>query len=97
MNKFSEVTVRNGRLEAKGPFTTDPGQEAQHMHFVVTQGSEVVLGSADVANGAWRGSASAGAIKPGDAHGFGVAIVLDTTAPPGFETVTWFEPVAVTG
>jgi hypothetical protein len=97
MRAFDEATLTDGRLKAKGPLETGAGQEAEHMHFIVCQGNAVARGSADVSEGRWVGFAdSAAGITQGPAHGFGIAIVLNTQSPPSFETVTWFEPIEIT-
>jgi hypothetical protein len=97
VNKFSEAKLTEGRLQAKGPLTVEPGQSAEHMHFLVCQGNVVARGSAHISNGAWSGFADdATGLHQGDAHGFGIAIVIDETERPGFETVTWFEPIQIT-
>jgi hypothetical protein len=97
MRAFDEAKLSNGRLQAKGPLVTEPGQEAEHMHFIVCQGTAVARGSAHVSNGRWSGFADdATGITQGPAHGMGIAIVLNTQSPPSFETVTWFEPIEIT-
>jgi hypothetical protein len=97
MRAFDEAKLSDGRLQAKGPLEVAPGQEAEHMHFLVCQGNAVARGSAHVSNGRWSGFAdSAAGLTQGAAHGFGIAIVLNMQALPSFETVTWFEPIEIT-
>jgi hypothetical protein len=95
--KFTTANISNGTLEVTGPSNPEPGTEVKHLRFAIAQGNVMVESEGNAAAGGWSGSADAGALQPGDAHGYGVALMFKSGAPPSFETFTWLEQVTLTG
>jgi hypothetical protein len=96
MLKFTTARLTDGTLEVSGPSNPEPGTEVKHLRFVITQGDVMVEDEGSAAPGGWNGSTQAGGLKPGDAHGYGVALLFKEAAPPSFETFTWLEQVNLT-
>ena len=97
MIKFTTANISNGTLEVTGPSNPEPGTEVKHLRFAIAQGDVMVESEGTASGDSWVGSADAGALKPGDAHGYGVALMFKSGAPPSFETFTWLEQVTLTG
>jgi hypothetical protein len=95
--KFTTATLTDGTLEVSGPSNPEPGTEVKHLRFAIAQGDVMVEAEGSAATGGWTGSTQAGGLKPGDAHGYGVALLFKESAPPSFETFTWLEQVTLTG
>ena len=97
MLKFTTATLANGTLEVSGPSSPEPGAQVKHLRFAIAQGDVMVESEGTASGDTWVGSADAGALKPGDAHGYGVALMFKESAPPSFETFSWLEQVTLTG
>jgi hypothetical protein len=96
MRKFATAKLVDGNLEVDGPVEAEAGWEVKHVRFMVSQGEVMVEDEGHVAGDGWSGSTAGGGLQPGDAQAVGLAIMLDRASPPGFETVTWIEPVRIT-
>jgi hypothetical protein len=94
--KFTTATLTNGKLDVSGPSNPEPGTEVKHLRFVITQGEVMVEAEGSASTGGWSGSTDAGGLKPGDAHGYGVALLFKAATPPSFETFSWLEKVTLT-
>lgn len=99
MVKFSAARLTNGTLQVSGPSTPDPGDpgmQVRHIRFMVTQRGVMVEDAGKVMGNGWMGKTAAPGLKPGAAHGVGLAVMLDPGAPASYQTVTWVERIKIT-
>jgi hypothetical protein len=95
--KFTNATLSSGTLAVSGPSNPEPGTQVKHLRFAIAQGDVMVESEGSASGSGWSGSVDAGALKPGDAQGYGVALMFKESAPPSFEVFTWLEQVTLTG
>jgi hypothetical protein len=96
MVKFTTASVNDGTVAVTGPAEADGGLQVKHLRFTIAQGDAMVEGDANVSGGGWSGEAPAGDLKPGPAHGIGLAVLFRSEQPAGYETRTWVEPITLT-
>jgi hypothetical protein len=94
--KFTTASITDGNLQVEGPADSGSGLPVKHLRFVVAQGDAMVENEATVSGGGWHGEAPAGDLKPGPAHGVGLAVMFRPDSPGSYETTTWVEPITLT-
>jgi len=93
--KFTTASISNGNLQVAGPASSDSGLPVKHLRFLVAQGDAMVENEAFVSGDEWRGEAPAGDLKPGPAHGVGLAVMISAGSPGSYQTTTWVEPITL--
>jgi hypothetical protein len=96
MLKFTTASIADGNLVVTGPADPGSGLPVKHLRFLVAQGDAMVENDAFVSGDEWRGEAPAGDLKPGPAHGVGLAVMISAGSPGSYETRTWVEPITLT-
>ena len=95
MIKFTTASISNGNLQVTGPADPGSGLPVKHLRFLVAQGDAMVENEATVSGSGWHGEVPAGDLKPGPAHGVGLAVMVRDGSPGSFETTTWVEPITL--
>ncbi len=95
MLKFTTASISDGNLVVTGPADPGSGLPVKHLRFLVAQGDAIVENDAFVSGDDWRGEAPAGDLKPGPAHGVGLAVMVREGSPGSYETTTWVEPITL--
>jgi hypothetical protein len=112
-SEFTKAELEDSELVVTGPFRfteNDPPARVAALVFVIVQGSEVASGAggatpaiasgsggARPAIGSWDGTIEARDLKPGPAHGFGMAVLESDESPPTMlPPFTWSGEVEIT-
>jgi hypothetical protein len=102
-SRFDPAQLASGDVVVGGPFEFSEGEpvtDVPFLHFVIVQGDVVVAGVGETSGrGRWDGQEAAGNLAAGEAHGFGMAVLVrqaEGATPPAVETFSWSEPITIT-